>query len=325
MAAQFGGTIAPRRVRPRRSVELLRRQLTPRRIVFALVLLAYVALTVVVIAGWTPVDSLDRKIDLLHLRNRSPGAKHFFLDYVMMGQRGPSTLAMLPIFAFICWKRHSLRPCVQLVVALAVLNLSVGAVKVATGRWGPLATSRAHDVFAGGDIFPSGHTANAVVLYGVLAIVVSRHWRVPVIIAATWISLTVGLSTLYLDTHWLTDVLGGWLAGGLVLLALPRCEQITMRCYAMVRSRLDERRAARRSQEADPGEVLRALPEILREDVVTRCTAGADVTRVPPRLGDPARAVEGTADGVRRRRREEGGQRTHVGALRDEPVGQTHD
>ena len=38
---------------------------------------------------------------------------------------------------------------------------------------------------------------------------------------AVFVSLTVGLDTVYLKTHWLTDVVGGWLAGSVVLLVMP--------------------------------------------------------------------------------------------------------
>jgi undecaprenyl-diphosphatase len=246
----------------------LHRQLTPLRLAFGAVLLAYIALTVAVIAGWTPIDALDQKIDLLRLKHRWPQVRRFFLDYVMLGQRGPSTFATLPIFAWLAWRRRSWQPLFRLAVALLVLNISVGVVKVATGRWGPLVTRQAHDVFAGGNIFPSGHTANAVVLYGVLAMVVARRWRTPMIVAAAWISVTVGLSTLYLDTHWLTDVVGGWLAGALVLLALPRCELGARRLLTAAHLRLRARLALRRSGDADAGEFLRTLPERTRDDLV---------------------------------------------------------
>lgn len=268
MAIQLGAATLSRHPASQWLAIQLRRQLTPRRIGFGLVLLAYLALIGVVIAGWTPVDALDQKVDLLRLRRRWPEVHRFFLDYVMLGQRGPSSFVMLPVFAFLSWRHRSWQPLARLLVALLVLNLSVGVVKVATGRWGPLVTRQAHDVFAGGNIFPSGHTANAVVLYGVLAMVVTRRWRKPVAVAAIWIALTVGLSTLYLDTHWLTDVLGGWLAGALVLIALPRCERLALRWLSPARSRFEIWRAARSSEEADAGEVQRALPEGTREDLV---------------------------------------------------------
>lgn len=278
VAIQLGAATLSTRAASQRLTGLLRRQLTPRRIGFALVLLAYLALIGVVIAGWTPVDALDQKIDLLHLRQRWPAVHRFFLDYVMLGQRGPSTFAMLPLFALLSWRRRSWRPLLLLALALVVLNLSVGVVKVATGRWGPLVTQQAHDVFAGGDIFPSGHTSNAVVLYGVFAMVVARRWRPVVAAAAVWISLTVGLSTLYLDTHWLTDVLGGWLAGALVLMVMPRCERLAQRPFDAARTRLAAWWVARSfawpfsrsssSEEADCREVLRALPQGARDDLV---------------------------------------------------------
>jgi membrane-associated phospholipid phosphatase len=188
-------------------------------VAFVVLTAAFVLLTLSIIYR-SPVLHLDHEIAALHLRHRWPGAFWSIHTYVMLGQRGPSTLALLPWFIWRAWRERSPRPLVLLTVALLVLNVSVGVVKIATGRLGPRSTPFVHAVFDGGNIYPSGHVSNAVVLYGVLAMVVVRH-RKAVIAAAAFISLTVGLSTIYLNTHWFSDVLGGWIAGGLVLLALP--------------------------------------------------------------------------------------------------------
>ena len=200
---------------------------TWRHSVFAATVIVYLALVVMVIVG-SPLDNLDQQIAALDLRGRWPGWHRFVLDYVMFGQRGPSTLAALPLIVWIARRRRSFAPFVTIGTALVLLNLSVGVIKVATGRYGPLVTAHAHEVLAGGNIFPSGHTANAVVLYGVLAMMATRHRRAMTVFAV-WISFTVGLSTLYLDTHWLTDVVGGWLAGAIVLMMLPRCLPVAER------------------------------------------------------------------------------------------------
>lgn len=83
----------------------------------------------------------------------------------------------------------------------------------------------ANEMYLGGDIFPSGHTANAVVTWGVLAYLAttSLRRRTLSVIAALG-ALGVGMTTVYLGTHWVSDVLLGWAAGLLVLLAMPWLE-----------------------------------------------------------------------------------------------------
>ncbi len=186
---------------------------------FALVLFAYMILILGVVR-WSPFLTIDRDVFHLDLIQRYPGWFYPLHTYVMLGQRAPATVVALPWFLWRAWKSRSPRPLVMLVTALIVLNLSVGVVKLATGRLGPHATPKVHAVFEGGDIFPSGHVSNAVVLYGLIAMLAVSYRRI-VIAMAAFVSITVGLSTVYLDTHWVSDVLGGWLAGVLVLLALP--------------------------------------------------------------------------------------------------------
>ncbi len=214
-----------------------------RAIAFTGLLVVYVLLILGVVHR-SPLLTMDRDVWHLNLRARWPQWRSFINTYVMLGQRAPSTIVALPWFMWMCWRFRSARPLLTLGAALVVLNISVGIVKLATGRQGPRQTHKVYDVFAGGDIFPSGHTANTVALYGVIAMVAFYyrvHFYKLVTISAVFVSVTVGLCTIYLDTHWLTDVLGGWVAGGLVLLALPTIMPYVERIYGAAASRVKRR------------------------------------------------------------------------------------
>jgi len=71
--------------------------------------------------------------------------------------------------------------------------------------------------------FPSGHTAGATVLYGVLAcyLVVQRSWRLraAAVAGACAMVALVGLSRIYLGAHFLSDVLAA-IAEGVTWLAI---------------------------------------------------------------------------------------------------------
>lgn len=203
------------------------RRFSWRAIAFWILFAAFVLVTLGVIFR-SPILSLDTDLVKLDLRHRFPEWKRPILDYVMFGQRGPATFAFLPYFAWVAWRRRSIQPLVLLGTALVLLNVGVGIVKIATGRIGPRSTQQAHDVFAGGNIYPSGHVSNTVVLYGLIAWIAINHRKLA-ITAAAFLSVTVGLGTVYLDTHWFSDVLGGWIAGGLILLALPTVMPTTQR------------------------------------------------------------------------------------------------
>ncbi len=66
--------------------------------------------------------------------------------------------------------------------------------------------------------YPSGHSAGVVVFGGVLVYFAWRHWRSkrPRALIGTGLVVLVGIvgfDRLYLNVHWLSDVLGGWLFG----------------------------------------------------------------------------------------------------------------
>jgi membrane-associated phospholipid phosphatase len=168
----------------------------------------------------SPVLTLDTAFLDIHMQGHHPQYKPFIHTYVMFGQRGPATLVFLPFFIWVAWRRRTTEPLVLLVTALILLNLSVGVVKYAIGRVGPAHINDVHMIFAGGNIYPSGHVSNTVVLYGLVAWITPR-FRKTFIAVAVFLCATVGMGTVYLRTHWFSDVVGGWIAGALVLLALP--------------------------------------------------------------------------------------------------------
>ena len=72
-----------------------------------------------------------------------------------------------------------------------------------------------HLVAAQSYAFPSGHAANATLVWLCLALLLPRgpRARLAAIWAAVWLALAVGLSRIMLGVHWPSDVIAGWAFG----------------------------------------------------------------------------------------------------------------
>ena len=143
----------------------------------------------------------------------SPGLNALFSWLTFTG----SSTAIIPAFAVVVgvllWRR---RPGASLFLAVACAGalLLNGAMKVFFQRPRP---SLPWAVVLPDYSFPSGHTMNAVVFYIALALIVwsivGRRIGLPALVLAIVLSLGVGISRIYLGYHYLTDVVGGVLAG----------------------------------------------------------------------------------------------------------------
>ncbi|GAA0624158.1 phosphatase PAP2 family protein [Streptomyces crystallinus] len=263
-----------------------------RVILFSATMAFYVAIVVAVLASSWLVE-LDWKVMLFRPYEQWP-QMHAFLDYfVVLGQRGPTAVMVAAWLGWRSWRQHTLRPLLALGASLLLLNITVGAVKLGLGRLGPHYATQigSAELFAGGDIFPSGHTANAVVTWGILAYLATtpraRRW---LSVISAVVALGVGATTVYLGTHWVSDVLLGWAAGLLILLALPWCEPVIARAEALVFALRNKWRARGTAAAAPP------VPAGTLPGVFAQRSASEDETPVREPVGA---ASGGRAAGAR--------------------------
>lgn len=132
-------------------------------------------------------------------------------------------------------------------VGIIVVGLLVGVVLIARRRWSALVIwiialvgggllnlemkalfARPRPAFATPLLvehnfsFPSGHAMSSIITYGVLAYFLWREFRgratrLLIVVATTVLVLLIGVSRLTLGVHYLSDVVGGFIAGGIWL------------------------------------------------------------------------------------------------------------
>ena len=186
-----------------------------------------------------------------------------------IGQRA----VCLPVLALVIFGcvRHSgsWRPVWLALVSVFVLNLLVLVLKLGLGRAQP--DTADPSFFAGGMAYPSGHTANILLVYGLAVYLADRYGVVPRrVLVGLWsgvflLSVLMVLTSLTLNWHWFADLVAGLLVGGAVLQAtiaidfavpvtLARASPVEVLRRLASRSRglhgLDRRGVSR----ADPGE-----------------------------------------------------------------------
>jgi membrane-associated phospholipid phosphatase len=142
-----------------------------------------------------------------------------------LGLRSVTALVLLITATLIGRRFKSWRPFNLSLLSLLLLNLTVGASKLLFGRTKP------HTGFDlvftdSGLSYPSGHAANAILTWGIFAYLIFRYshkepfegmrltWFVSIITAG------VCLASLYRNTHWFSDLLGGLFIGSALLVLI---------------------------------------------------------------------------------------------------------
>ncbi len=203
---------APRGRRIRRTTRPLRNNL----VVSAALLVTFVVYTWLVVR-WSPFIRFDYYMNRnYHVQNAWP-VLHV-LDRI--GQRAVCLPILALVIAVTGWRHRSWRPVLLGVIGVFSVNLLVLIVKLALSRGRPLSGL---SFFTDGDLYPSGHTANVVVCYGLCYHLITHYGHVServkrILIATLGVLCVVMFSTsLLLRWHWFSDLMGGFMIGGAVL------------------------------------------------------------------------------------------------------------
>ena len=149
-----------------------------------------------------------------------------WIDFILMriddlGLRGLTGTALMIAAIYIARRFKTWRPLNLAILSLIALNLTVGLAKLLIGRTKPQLNIDL--IYAGGLSYPSGHASNALLSWGVLAYLIYRYAHVDRYrgrLASTGVALvsvSVCVVSLFRNTHWLSDLVGGLFIGAALL------------------------------------------------------------------------------------------------------------
>jgi undecaprenyl-diphosphatase len=151
-----------------------------------------------------------------------PGQLQPFLHILdRLGQRAVALPILALVVVLIHRRAGTWRPAVTAAAGVFALNVVVLVLKVALGRSFPHTGDPSF--FTGGMAYPSGHSANVVLVYGLAVYLWTRYTDPPrrtrVLMWGTVgaLSVTMVATSIALNWHWFADLVAGLLVGAIVL------------------------------------------------------------------------------------------------------------
>ena len=190
---------------------------------------AFVALTVLLATG----RLLGADVALADWADAHRPAPLYWTARVLnyLGQGGQVLMPVTILLAVVlAWRRRSVRPLLVFAAAFVLTYVTIGPLKIWLQRAAPRFTGPDREILfnpaALGDAgmsYPSGHVANALVWYGVIALLLTALVgglpRRILLLLRVAPPVIVFCTTTYLSFHWITDSVAG-LFLGLVLTRL---------------------------------------------------------------------------------------------------------
>ena len=168
--------------------------------------------------GGQVLPAIDATLARAMASELTPAALQRFALLTRLGDTATLTVLCIAVAGVLLALRHRVLA-LWWVLALAGNGLLNLGLKALFARARP---EFVHELtHAAGWSFPSGHSSGALVGYGMLAVVlcqgVAPRARLPVLLVAVALVLTIGLSRIALHVHYLSDVLAGYCSGALWL------------------------------------------------------------------------------------------------------------
>ena len=161
--------------------------------------------------------------------------------YDKVGQRSVTVPLLLLVAGILARRHRTWRPVSLAVFTVVSLNVVVGAMKILIGR--AQTETGSVDVLTGGVIFPSGHSSNMVLTGGLIIYLLKRytaHPPVRLLVAVVAVATLLTCATsIYIGSHWVSDLIGGALVGGMLVQAVIVFDRATLRVRAKPQPRLE--------------------------------------------------------------------------------------
>ena len=175
-------------------------------ITFITILLFFIALTVAVVSG--SLDAWDATFLEWARQIEHPSLMLLARVSYFTGEAEVAVFVVIAGLIFLCWKRYWHEAQVLAISALGVLILIDQILKPWFGRIRP--APGLIDVH--GKSYPSGHVSGNLMLYLYLSYLVAFHfpkWGMFLYIVSTILVALMGWASIYLNIHWVTDLIAG--------------------------------------------------------------------------------------------------------------------
>jgi membrane-associated phospholipid phosphatase len=140
-----------------------------------------------------------------------------------IGGRATMLLVLAGLIGWLAWRHRTVLPLVRIVLALVLLSVVVYQFKWGIGRTAPVHPGE-YFHHPDGESYPSGHVANAVLLWGVARWQAAQFGMPAKAQRILWALAVVGpvlcsVAMILLNFHWVSDAIAG-AAVGVVLLGV---------------------------------------------------------------------------------------------------------
>jgi len=176
-------------------------------------------------------QSIDTRILLTIRQWHTPLLDRVMVVMTNIGNPSVLLVASLLLAAFLLWRKQRAETVTLAIAAVGALGLNT-VLKELFARSRPELWQRTVDVNFYS--FPSGHAMMSVVVFGIIGYLLATHlprWRIVIATGTVLLVCAIGFSRLYFGVHWPTDIVAGYSAGIVWLVACVLSLEIWKRRY----------------------------------------------------------------------------------------------